>query len=344
MVEDEIQIINDIMAHERIEETNDEEIAKAIRSINRGKSADYHGLTIEHIINAGKDMEKLLLLITNEILRQARVPETLKAGLLTPIFNNKGLKTQVTNYRGITVLPVISKIVEPIIKGRNQNQVLEIQSRTQRGFTSGSSPVNAALAVEECYREVADNDTDYQIILLDAKATFDKVIHSHMLRRVYEAGIDDKHWVLIKSLHENAVSFVKWADQRSEPFEVNQGVRQDGILSTDLYKLYINPLLKRLEATNIELRIGNISTNSTACADDVALPRENPVHTQILINMAYDYAYMEGYELQPTKSVALNIKAKPNKRSLNTREFKLGAQTMPTVESALHLGIIRTTA
>ena len=113
------------------------------------------------------------------------------------------------------------------------------------------------------------------------------------------------------------VSSVKWAGQKSEPFEVNQGVRQGGILSTDLFKLYINPLLKRLEATNIGLRIGNISTNSTACADDVALLSENPVHTQILLNMAYDYAYMEGYELQPTKSVALNIKAKPNKRSLN---------------------------
>ena len=60
--------------------------------------------------------------------------------------------------------------------------------------------------------------------------------------------------------------------------------------------------------------------------------------------MAYDYAYMEGYELQQTKNVALNIKAKPNKRSSNTREFKLGVQTMPTVESALHLGIIRTTS
>ena len=60
MMEDEIQIIN-----ESIEETNVEKIAKAIRSINRGKSADYHGLTIEHIINAGKDLEKLLLLITH---------------------------------------------------------------------------------------------------------------------------------------------------------------------------------------------------------------------------------------------------------------------------------------
>jgi hypothetical protein len=89
---------------------------------------------------------------------------------------------------GIPVLPVISKIVETIIKARIQNQVLEIQSRTQRGFTSGSSPVNSALPVEECYREVADNDTDCQIILLDAKSTFDKVIHSHMLRRVYQAG------------------------------------------------------------------------------------------------------------------------------------------------------------
>jgi hypothetical protein len=60
--------------------------------------------------------------------------------------------------------------------------------------------------VEECYREVVDNNAEGQVILLDAKAAFDKVIHSHMERRVYKVGIDDKHWVLIKSLHENAES------------------------------------------------------------------------------------------------------------------------------------------
>jgi hypothetical protein len=47
-------------------------------------------------------MEKLLLLITNEIFRQGRIPGTLKAGLLTPILKNKGLKTQATNYGGIS--------------------------------------------------------------------------------------------------------------------------------------------------------------------------------------------------------------------------------------------------
>ena len=131
-----------------------------------------------------------------------------------------------------------------------------------------------------------------------------------MERRVYQAEINDKHWVLIKSLHENSESSIKWEGQITKPFLVNQGVRQDGILGTDLYKLFINPLLARLESANIGMRIGNISTNCTACADDVVLLSGNPDHTQILINICNDYAHMEGYELQPAKSVALNIKAK----------------------------------
>jgi hypothetical protein len=47
-------------------------------------------------------------------------------------------------------------------------------------------------------------------------------------------------------------------------------------------------------------RIGNININNTTCVDDIALVSENPDQAQALISMAYDYAYMEGYELQPT--------------------------------------------
>jgi hypothetical protein len=69
MVEEEMKIINEIVADKNIPNINSDEIMKAIRSINRDKSADYHGLTIEHIANAGKDMENLLLVKTNEITR-----------------------------------------------------------------------------------------------------------------------------------------------------------------------------------------------------------------------------------------------------------------------------------
>ena len=61
------------------------------------------------------------------------------------------------NYRGITVLPVINKIIETIIKKRTSHNILAIQNPIQGGFTKGSSPLNSALPVEETYRENADN-------------------------------------------------------------------------------------------------------------------------------------------------------------------------------------------
>jgi hypothetical protein len=49
-------------------------------------------------------------------------------------------------------------------------------SETQRGFTKGSPPMNAALPVEEAYRILTDEKQNGHLVLLDAKAAFDKVM------------------------------------------------------------------------------------------------------------------------------------------------------------------------
>ena len=204
-------------------------------------------------------MEKLLVALVGCIFKHRSISESLKMGLLTLVFKNKGTRQQAINYRGITVLSVIGKIVETVIKCRTNNCILEAQNKRQRGFTAGSSPMNSALPIEESYRESKDNNAILHLVLLDAKAAFDTVIHSHMFRRVFLAGIDDGHWGLIKDLHENAKSVIKWEGNISQPFQVNQGDRQRGILSTNLYKLYIHQLLNMHETTGIGYRIGNIS-------------------------------------------------------------------------------------
>jgi hypothetical protein len=53
--------------------------------------------------------------------------------------------------------------------------------------------MNSALPIKESYRESKDNNAILHPVLLDAKATFDIVIHSHMFRRVFLEGIDDGH-------------------------------------------------------------------------------------------------------------------------------------------------------
>ena len=105
-----------------------------------------------------------------------------------------------------------------------------MQNPTQRGFTKGSSPVNAALPVEEANRILTDEKQNGYIVLLDAKAAFDKVIHPHLFLRMYHAGIQDKTWTIIKSLHHNAESCIKWVESTSDCFKVGMAVRQGGIL------------------------------------------------------------------------------------------------------------------
>jgi hypothetical protein len=85
------------------------------------------------------------------------------------------------------------------------------------------------------------------------------------------------------------------------------GLRQIGILSTDLYKLYINPLLDRLQDVGIGLQIGNINVNNTGCVDDIAPLSTQLSDAHIMVNMTLDFSNLEGCELQPTKSVAIHI-------------------------------------
>ena len=114
-IEQEIQLINQLVKNKAIPVATVSELEKSVKAVNTGKSADIYNITIEHI-NAGEQMITILLQIVNTIFDHGSVPDILKVGPLTPVFKNKGNIAEVINYRGITVLPVINKIIETIIK------------------------------------------------------------------------------------------------------------------------------------------------------------------------------------------------------------------------------------
>ena len=64
--------------------------------------------------------------------------------------------------------------------------------------------------------------------------------------------------------------FGLWLGDCSDRFPVNQGVRQGGILSTPLYKVYVHPLLDILKNKRLGFRFGTVYIGSPAVADDAA--------------------------------------------------------------------------
>ena len=82
---------------------------------------------------------------------------------------------------------------------------------------------------------------------LDTQKAFDVVHHEILLNKLYVDGIRGKDWLLLKNLYSDMTSVVSWKGSNSRSFPLNQGVRQDGVLSTEHYKRYNNPLLWQLE-------------------------------------------------------------------------------------------------
>ncbi|XP_052281161.1 uncharacterized protein LOC127878672 [Dreissena polymorpha] len=207
-----------------------------------------------------------------------------------------------------------------------------------------SSPLNAAFILEEYYLECSDIKVTAHVVFLDAKSAFDVVDHCQLLLRLYHAGISDGHWLLLKSLHEHSSSAVRYTSQISDSFRISQGVRQGGILSTDLYRLYVNPLLDRLVDTGRGGRISTVLANSSACADDVCLIGRNHADVQLMIDMSLSFANEERYLLQPNKTVALNIKPSNRTTIPHSESFTLGKINLNYVDTSVHLWITRTTS
>ena len=77
-------------------------------------SKGYNGISTEHLKLINKDISKCLTLIINQFLNPGIFSDKLRIAKVTPIFK-KGDKQIITNYKPISVLPVISKIFETVI-------------------------------------------------------------------------------------------------------------------------------------------------------------------------------------------------------------------------------------
>jgi hypothetical protein len=64
--------------------------------------------------------------------------------------------------------------------------------------------------------------------------------------------------------------------------------------------MVIFPILS-FSLVGIGLKLGSINVNNTGCADNIALLSTQLSDAQIMVNMALDFANLEGYELQPNK-------------------------------------------
>eukprot|EP00973_Karenia_brevis_P095333 12426839-Karenia_brevis.AAC.1 len=104
--------------------------------MSKNKSADSAGIVVEMLQSAGDGFLLCVTELFNEILFSCMPPTAWKRSRISVIFK-KGDPSLPSNYRPITLLPILYKLFSKLVWGRVRVMLDDAQSHDQAGFQSG---------------------------------------------------------------------------------------------------------------------------------------------------------------------------------------------------------------
>ena len=228
--------------------TTKTEVLKLIRNLPNKRSSGHDNIDNVLLKDIATIISDPLAHLFNESLSSGIFPDIFKLAEVVPLHKN-GPRDQITNYRPISLLMTISKILEKIFYTRmynfltNSNQLYQ----SQYGFCAKHSCDHA---VGELLSDIVKNlelNKPTVCLYLDLSKAFDTLLHTVILKKLERYGIRGKCLQWMESYLSNRKMLVKCRTDNGEtiksyPQEVNYSTPQGSCLGPLLFLVFCNDL------------------------------------------------------------------------------------------------------
>ena len=227
-------------------ETN--EIKEAIKLLKNGKAPGSDNIHPE-MLKADIDLiSSILQPLLAEIWTTEQIPPKWKQGLIIKI-PKKGDPSQCSNWRGITLLNTINKIVAIIIQRRVSNALDPVLRKEQAGFRPSRSCVDHINTLRIIIEQSVELRSPLYLLFVDFERAFDTLDHNRMWTTLENYGIPTKILNIIQELYRDVTCRVVHNGECGRKINVGAGVKQGCILSPLLFTIVIDWVMKQVTKT-----------------------------------------------------------------------------------------------
>ena len=319
------------------DEVSENDTLKLLCSLKESKSTGPDKINARLVKDSAEVICPTLTKIFNSSLQQGIFPEDLKNATISPIYKN-GDKSDCSNYRPISVLSNVAKILEKIVYNQlisyiNENNIL---TNSQFGFRKSHSTTTSLLKSTNKWLLNIDKGLINGVLFLDPRKAFDTVDHKILIDKLKLYGITGNtlNW------------FISYLDKRYQTCKVNNvrssrkliecGVPQGSNLGPFLFLLYVNDLPNCIDQTEPSMFADD--TNISTSAGSV-----EKLETQLNIDLDKIYRWLVANRLtlNVSKTEYMIIGSRHNLRKIDKDPvIKIGSETVKRVHTSKSLGVI----
>ena len=238
-------------AWSQFETISDTDLKKILSDLNK-KECEEDPIPLKLLMQCFDEVKPIVSFIINDSLVTGKFPSVLKNALVRPaIKDEKGDVNSFNNYRPISNLPFLSKLIEKSVQKQMTKHLdyHNLHAEHQSGYRSNHSCETATLTIYNDLLCISDMKSKVILLLLDLSAAFDTVNHHLLLIKLKkDFGFEGTVLEWFTSYLNNRSFTVTIDKSRSNRCFLRIGVPQGSILGPILFILYtkeLNQIAKR---------------------------------------------------------------------------------------------------